>query len=377
MNQPHNSNPGGPLTSSPLPHDPLHERPNRGFHPVLEEDQPHIFVDGCMQIWPDADFPHAHRHGVDVMAVTALRTQTDLDGALSDIMGWHKVVREHPNLRIAETVDDILEAKARGQACLLLASQDGEFIHDKVERLEAFHRLGLRMLIPAYNRDNLLCGGVLEHTDAGVSALGRSVVEECDRLGILLDLSHVSRRSSLEINELSANPTVFSHANPKKLVDNARNIDDEQIRAVASKGGVIGTVNWAPLVFRKGMTERPTVNDYLDHIDYLADLLGTTENIGIGTDFSLGSYPRHSHDQHGPHYKTVMTEMNKYVTSYWRAPERFVDGFAWYPEITHVYRLLGERGYSEEDIRGIAGGNFMRVFRQVWPGAAAVVRSQE
>lgn len=360
-----------PLTRSPLPHDPLHERPNRGFHPLLEGEQPYVFVDGCMQIWPDADFPYAHRHGVDVMAVTALRTHIGVDKALTDIMGWHAVVREHPNLRIAYDVDDITEAKAAGEACLLLASQDGEFLGDAVERVEAFQKLGLRMLIPAYNRDNLLCGGVLEHTDAGLSALGRDVVAECDRVGVVLDLSHVSKRSSLEINEASAFPTVFSHANPKGLVDNPRNVDDEQIRAVAAKGGVIGTVNWGPLVFKPGMTARPTVHDYLDHIDYLADLLGTTENIGIGTDFSLGSYPRHTHDQHGPHYKTVMTEMNKVVTTYWRAPERFVEGFAWYPEILDVYRLLRERGYSESDIEGIAGGNFLRVFARVWPGTDA------
>ena len=354
------------LRESPLPHDPLHDRPNRGFHPVLEREQPYVFVDGCVQIWADADLPNAHRHGCDVYAVTALRPHEGVDPSLSAIMDWHRVVRQNPNLRLALTVQDIREAKGAGQACLLLAAQDGEFIGDQVQRVEAFHLLGLRMLIPAYNRDNLLCGGVLEHTDAGLSALGKHVVEECNRVGMVLDASHVSRRASLEMIELSSDPIVFSHANPKSLVDNPRNIDDEQIRAVAARGGVIGTVNWGPLIFKAGMTARPTVHDYLDHIDYLADLLGTTENIGIGTDFSLGSYPRHSHDQHGPHYKTVMTEMNKYVTTYWRAPERFAEGFSNYPQIVDVIDLLKERGYEESAVEGILGGNFMRVFEQVW-----------
>lgn len=371
MSDSNSSSDGAALTASPLPHDPLHERPNRGFHPLISADQPYVFVDGCMQIWPDADLANAHRHGCDVYAVTALGVEIDAARALSDLMVWHGVVRRHSNLRIAYTVDDIHQAKAAGQSCLLLASQDGEFIGASPERVEAFHKLGLRMLIPAYNRDNLLCGGVLEYTDAGVTAVGRVVVQECDRVGVVLDLSHVSRRSSLEILELSSRPNVFSHANPKALVDNPRNVDDEQIRAVAAKGGVIGTVNWGPLVFKEGMTARPTVNDYLDHIDYLADLLGTTENIGIGTDFSLGSYPRHSYDQSGMHYRTVMSAMNQYVTSYWRAPERFVDGFTWYPEILDVYDLLRGRGYSEADIEGIAGGNFLRVFAQVWPGSEA------
>lgn len=357
-----------PLTESPLPRDPLHDRPNRGFHPLLEVEQPHLFVDGCVQIWPDADLPHAHLHGCDVYAVTALDPHTGLDASLGAIMNWHRVVREHPNLRLALTVRDVREAKEQGQACLLLAAQDGEFIGGDVRRVEAFARLGLRMLIPAYNRDNLLCGGVLEYTDAGLSALGRAAVAECDRAGVVLDLSHVSRRSSLEIIDASAHPTVFSHANPRAVVDNPRNVDDEQIRAVAARGGVVGTVNWGPLVFREGMTKRPTVHDYLDHVDYLAQLLGTTENIGIGTDFSLGSYPPHEHDRHGEHYRRVMTKMNEYVTGYWRSPERFVEGFDHYPQIVDVSRLLRERGYAESDVAGILGGNFLRVFEAVWPG---------
>jgi len=345
---------------------PVDNRPNRGFHPLLEQEQPFVFIDGCMQIWPDADFAKAHQHGCTCYAVTALRPHTGLEQALPDLMGWHKVVREYPNLRLALTARDIREAKEAKQACLLLASQDGEFIGGHPEYVEAFYRLGLRMLIPAYNRDNLLCGGVLEYTNAGLSALGHSVIAECNRVGMVIDCSHVSKRSSLEIIEVSSDPVVFSHANPKSLVDNPRNIDDEQIRAVAARGGIIGTVNWGPLIFKQGMTKRPTVHDYLEHIDYLAQMLGSTENIGIGTDFSLGSYPPHKHDQHGPKYMKVMTEMNKYVTTYWRAPERFAEGFSWYPEIVDVIDLLRDRGYSDTDVEGILGGNFLRVFETVW-----------
>jgi membrane dipeptidase len=345
---------------------PPDDRPNRGFHPLLENDPPHTFVDGCMQIWPDADLANAHRHGCSCYAVTALPVHTGVEEALREIMHWHRVVREYPNLQLALTVSDVHEARAAGRASLLLAAQDGEFLGAEPERVEAFQLLGLRMLIPAYNRDNLLCGGALEYADNGLSALGRVVVAECDRTGVVLDASHVSRRSSLEMIAASSNPVVFSHSNPRALVDNPRNIDDEQIRAVAERGGVIGAVNWGPLIFRAGMTERPSVHDYLDHIDYLAQLLGGTGNIGIGTDFSLGSYPPHAHDPHADRYRTVMTEMNRFVTTYWRAPERFAAGFSQYPEIISVYGLLQERGYSEADIAGIAGGNFLRVFRQVW-----------
>lgn len=354
------------LTKSPLPADPLHDLPNRGFHPLLDEPLQEVFVDGCVQIWDDADLENAHRHGCDVFAVTALMPHRDVATSLDQIMKWHRIVDRHANLRLALTVDAILEAKSQGKATLLLAAQDGEFLGASPERVQAFHALGLRMLIPAYNRDNLLCGGALEHTDAGLSGLGRAVVAECDRVGIVLDLSHVSARSSLEISEASANPVVFSHANPKGVVDNPRNIDDEQVRAVAASGGVIGTVNWGPLIFKEGATSRPSVDDFLDAIDYVADLLGTTENIGIGTDFSLGSYPPHDHDRQGQYYKPVAAAMNQHVTTYWRSPERYAEGFSTYPEIVSVMGLLRQRGYSQEDIAGIVGGNFLRVFKRVW-----------
>ncbi len=348
---------------------PRDERPNRGFHPLLEDDHPYIFIDGCMQIWPDADFANAHRHGCTSYGVTATRPYATASEALEQLMYWHLIARKFPNLIVVKNTDDIRRAKAEGKASLLLASQDGEFIGGKLHRVEAFYRLGLRMIILAYNRDNLNCGGVLDRTDTGLTAFGQRVVEECNRVGLLLDCSHVSRRASLEIMDHSEDPVVFSHANPKALVDNPRNIDDEQIKACAATDGVIGTVNWGPLIFKKGMTKRPTVDDYLDHIDYLADLLGNVDHIGIGTDFSLGSYPPHSSklDTWGtPAYKPVMNEYDKYVTTYQRAPERFAEGFSTYPEIVSVTERLSARGYSQDDIGKILGENFLRVFDRVW-----------
>lgn len=345
---------------------PADNRPNRGFHDLLEQETPHLFIDGCMQIWPDARLEQAHLHGCSCYAVTALPVHGGAEEALQAIMGWHETVRQHDNLRLALTAGDILAARTSGQASLLLAAQDGEFLGAEPARVEAFQRLGLRMLIPAYNRDNLLCGGALDRTGAGLSVLGQAVIEECDRHGVVLDATHVSRQASLDMISSSANPVVFSHANPRALVDNPRNIDDEQIKAVAARGGVIGIVNWGPLLFRAGASERPTVHDFLDHIDYVAQLLGSTTAIGIGTDFSLGSYPPHEHDRLSSRYLPVAREMDRHVTVYQRAPERFAAGFSQYPEILDVYGLLQERGYSEADIAGIAGGNFLRVFGQVW-----------
>jgi membrane dipeptidase len=341
---------------------------NRGFHPILEQDHDYIFVDTCMQAWPDADYENAHRHGCTVYGVTAWLPNVSLDAALEGIMGWHLIARKYPSLVIARSVQDIRDAKSDGRSALLLAAQDGDFIANKLYRIEAFYQLGLRMMLPAYNSTNLICDGCLDRTDNGLTRFGELVVKECNRVGLLLDCTHIGHQASLDILSLSEKPVVFSHANPKSLFNNPRNITDEQIKACAATGGVIGIVPWGPLVFKTGSSSRPTLAEFLDAIDHLAQLLGGTDNIGIGTDFSLGSYPPHAHDPWGQPISiaSVMEDYNQHMPANSHSRERFVDGFSSYPEINNVINGLLKRGYNNEDTGKILGENFLRVFEQVW-----------
>jgi membrane dipeptidase len=343
---------------------------NRGFHPILEHDHPYIFIDTCVQIWPDADLENAHRHGVTVYSVTSWRPHAGLEQVLEEHMYWHLVARQHPNIIIIETVDDIRRAKREGRAGLLLAAQDGDFIGKKLHRIEMLYRLGLRMMLPAYNTTNFIADGALDRTQSGLTRFGELVVDECNRVGLLLDCTHVGKRSTLEMIDRSARPCVFSHSNARGVVDNPRNIDDEQIRACAARGGVIGLAPWGPLIYKPGSGARPTVDDFIEHVDYIAQLLGTTENIGLGTDFSLGTYGRHDPDPWGEPAATafgaVAVEFNKVVPPITTLPARFADGFSHYPQVIGFIDKLQGRGYRESDIQGILGENFMRVFAQVW-----------
>ncbi len=344
--------------------DPLNEK---GLHPVLAEDPPYVFIDSCMQIWPDADFANAHLHGVTAYAVTAWNPHLPVDRALEGLMFWHSIARAHPHISVATGTDDILRAKKKRETTLLLASQCGDFIGTELHRIEAFTRLGLRMLVPAYSATNRICGGCLERTDGGLTAFGRRVVAECNRVGLLLDCSHVGRRSSLEIIDQSHVPVVFSHASAKALADNPRNIDDSQIAACAAKGGVIGLCPWGPLILRKNRTSRPTLDDFIEHVDHTAQLLGSTENIGIGTDMSLGTYPDHEHDPWGaPEYKDVTSAYDIQISDNIRSPLRMVDGFSNYAEVLNFADRLKRRGFEEEDVRKILGENYLRVFNAVW-----------
>jgi membrane dipeptidase len=340
---------------------------DKGIHPILEKDHPYIFIDSCMQIWPDAQFEKAHRHGVTAYAVTAWDPHLPLDRALEGLMFWHLISRKYPNLIVATRAEDIERAKKNKQAALILASQCGDFIDDKLHRIEAFYRLGLRLLILAYSASNRLCDGCLDRTDGGLTAFGQKVVDECNRLGLLLDCSHLGRRASLEIIERSAQPVIFSHSGAKALAENPRNIDDEQIKACAAKGGVIGLSPWGPMVLKKGSTRRPTLEDFMEQIDYVAQLLGSTDNIGIGTDMSLGTYPIERPDPWGEAvYRDVTGAYDKNISSNIRSPLRMVDGFSNYPEVMNLIAGLKKRGHGEADVRKILGGNYLRVFKQVW-----------
>ena len=346
------------------PFDPLNEK---GIHPVLEKDHPYIFVDSCMQAWPDSQFEKAHRHGVTTYAVTAWDPHMPVDQALESLMYWHLIARKQPGITITYKIEDIKNAKKNRQASLLLATQCGGFIGYKLHRLEAFYRLGLRMLIPAYSLSNHICGGCLDQTDQGLTSFGNLVVDECNRIGLLLDCSHLGLRSSLEIIERSIQPVVFSHSCTKALADNPRNINDQQIKACAAKGGIIGLSPWGPMTLKNGQKTRPTIDDFIDHIDYVAQLLGSTDNIGVGTDMSLGTYPDHAYDLWGsPKYKDVTSTYDKHITGNIRSPMRMVDGFSNYSEVLNFITKLKKRSYSETDVRKILGENYLRVFKQVW-----------
>ncbi len=358
--------------SKPTAHDGLagsrQECPSgKAVHSILEEDHPYIYIDSCMQMWPDADFQYAHGHGVTTYAVTAWDPHAEADVALRGLMYWHGIAREYHNLMVVETVEDIRRAKRERRGGLLLAAQCGDWVGYDLSRVEAFQKAGLRMMLLAYNATNQLCDGCLDRTDGGLSLLGQRVVEECNRVGIVLDCTHIGRRATFEIMELSEHPTVYSHSNASSLVPSPRNIDDQQIRACAAGGGVISLVSWGPLVIRPRATDRPTLDDFIDHIDHVAQLVGSTDNIAISTDMSIGTYPEHEHDPFGaPAYADFTAQYNRNVTADIRSPERNVAGYSDYAEIVNVAERLQARGYSDRDVHKIFGENLLRVFEEVW-----------
>ena len=343
-------------------------RPNKGFQPFIEpSEQPYLFVDACMQAWPDADYANAHRHGVSAIAITAWRPHATLDVALEEGMFWHLVARKNPNTLIAYTAEDIRRAKRENRVAMIIAAQGGDFIERKLHRIEAFYRLGLRIMLPSYNFANSICGGCLDRDEIGLTRFGELVVEECNRLGLLLDGSHVSKRATMEMMERSTQPVIFSHSNARALVDTPRNADDEQIKACAATGGVIGLANFGPFTKPAEKAEWPSLDDFMPHVDRVAQLTGSIDHVGIGTDMSLGTYPDHTHDPWGePVTANPGGNYAEVVTGNVRSPQRALRDFNCYPQVLNFVDRLLAAGYSDADVHKILGGNFLRVFDQTW-----------
>jgi len=255
------------------------------------------------------------------------------------------------------TADDLLRAKREGRLGIIFGCQGlASKIEDDPNLLRILHRLGLRIAQLTYNERSSLGCGCLETSDTGLTQLGRVCVREMNHLGLLIDLAHAGQRTGLDVLDLSADPVIVSHANVHALCDNPRNLTDKQIRALAARDGVVGITAYSPFCETKPGV-RPTIQDVVDHIAYVANLVGV-DHVGIGSDFFEGE----SEVRFERFFRVRYPEVIAQYTLETVYAEGF-DGVACFPRLTEA---LVRRGFTDDDIRKILGENFLRVFRQVW-----------
>ena len=269
------------------------------------------------------------------------------------IGAYRRWIRENSDRFILVTgIGDVEAAKRDGKLAVSMDIEGVEALNGCVDLVEVYHRLGVRQISFAYNLDNKGGGGC--HGDnVGLTAFGREVVEAMNDVGMLVDGSHCGARMAIDMAQASSKPMVISHANSRVLHDHPRNLWDEQIKACANTGGVIGVTG-----IRLFLTEQGDNASDLDllvrHIDYISELVGP-EHVGIGTDFCEVTHALESRWDGARDYWPE--------EHYPRAADiGFVD-IEVFPELTGA---LLERGYSDEEVRGILGENFKRVAAANW-----------
>lgn len=253
---------------------------------------------------------------------------------------------------------DIRRAKAENKLGIIFGFQSANMLMGDIALMPIFHRLGLRVLQLTYSERNQLGDGCFEPNDQGLTQFGLQVVRECNRLGALVDLSHVGKRTSLDAIEASEKPCAFTHAAAKAVTDNPRNATDEQIKAVAAKGGVIGCVPYAPFCALKPGVPPTIGNDLIRHIDYIVDLVGI-DHVGIGTDMFAGRTKIIWESQSARKYQKTAHNQFGY-------DQRHLVDFPNHAAFPYLTEALLRRGYSEADTQNILGGNFLRLFEAVW-----------
>ncbi len=239
------------------------------------------------------------------------------------------VAQNQQYLAIARTPADLKANKRQGRKSIMLGIENGVALDGQLQHLSHFAQRGIVYMTLCHNGDNDICDSARgSNTHNGVSAFGREVIREMNRLGILVDLSHANEKSFYDALELSQQPIVCSHSSCRALCDHPRNLTDEQMRALAAKGGVMQVTLYHGFLVKDG---EATIEHVLQHLQHAIEVMGI-DHVGIGTDF----------DGDGG-----------------------VLGMANSSEIIHLTRRLLALHYSEADIQKIWGGNFLRVMELV------------
>lgn len=308
------------------------------------------------------------RSGLTAAGLTIPMPGDDMAAAIQRVSEFYSIILSDPQFCIADTPQSIRDAKARGQLAHLMLAQDSLFIGNNPKNLLIWKQLGLRIMQLTYNEQNLAGTGCLERHDGGLTQYGRVLIREMERAGITLDLTHVGERSFMDACKAARAPVIASHSNPRSVVNNPRNISDDQLKAIRDTGGIVGVTTWAPLVWN-GKPGMPVLDDYIRCLEYAINLIGI-EHVSTSTDSmgTMGAYPRHDPDPDALPYGSVTDEFDRVACppdNNNRQPADF-NGIEDYPKLTAA---LVSRGYADGDIQKILGENAMRVFETTWkPG---------
>ena len=321
---------------------------------------------GSMNVsWPPrGPLSQKQRDAIASSGITAINVtvSADFEGSVRNIALWQGEADLYPTLlSIVRRHADIERAKRDKTLGLILGFQNTDMIDRDIARVDMFYRLGIRIIQLTYNDRNLVGDGCLESGNAGLSAFGRQVVERMNTLGIAVDLSHCGTQTTADGIAASTRPPLITHSGCREVYRHPRSKEDRELKAMADKGGVVG-IYFMPFIGPG--PGAPTTEMLMRQIDHAIKVCGV-DHVGIGSDLSTAPIEE--------------------TPEYLREAKSFVDGRAkrgisapdesrqlFIPELNHSRRIEGvvrglrQRNYATGVIEKIIGGNFHRVFKEIW-----------
>jgi membrane dipeptidase len=279
-------------------------------------------------------------------------------GALRNIARWLQLAAQHSDIVIlAQSTADILDAKRSGKVAVFLGFQNTSPFADDYTLVGAFHRLGVRIVQLTYNIQNLVGGACYDPEDSGLSRFGRRIIREMNRVGVLIDLSHVGNRTCLDVIEVSSAPVAITHANPTWFHESPRNKPNDVIKAVAARSGVIGCCLYPHL-----LGETTTRGQFCRMVLELVEQIGL-EHVAIGSDSARNWSDDYLAWLRNGRWQPPSASP---VAPRWPKWPNWFGGPADFP---HLAEGLVEAGLSDESVQAVLGGNWTRLFASVFKGS--------
>ena len=277
------------------------------------------------------NIPKMRQGGIDAafFAVDVTRAWKNHLAYALDAFGWfnEEVTTNADDICIVRKASDIREAKAAGKLAAVLVIENSEAVERSLNILRSLYLLGVRSIGLTHNPNTWAStGNDEEDMGGGLTRFGMALVKEMNRLGMLVDVSHISERGFWDVLEISEHPVIASHSNCKTLCRHSRNLSNEQLKALAANGGVVGITFVPGFITVDGWKKMPPLAQLLNHIAYAIDIAGI-DHVGIGSDFDGGG--------------DLLKDTSEFI--------KIAEG-------------LSERGYSDDDIRKVLGENHLRVF---------------
>lgn len=311
---------------------------------------------------PQAELDALRGSGIDVIKYSLGGINDDFQRTVAAIAQVQKLIEAHPAyFTQVRTAADFARAKSESRLGIIFSFESAEMLQGKLESLELFRNLGVRVMQLSYNRKSPFAAGVMEPEGGGLTPLGREAVAEMNRLGVAIDLSHANAATTTDVLTLAGKPPVMTHAGCAAIHPHPRNKSDEQLRSLADRGGVIGIFD---LPYLTASPRQPTVDDYLAHLEHALRIAGE-DHVGIGSD--VGVLPR---DLSEKGMAELQKELEQRRASGLGAPEEdrppYVVGLNTPRRIEVITDQLLRRGYPPAVVEKVIGANFARVFADIW-----------
>ena len=280
----------------------------------------------------------------------------DFNQTIKNLTKWNDHFEQNSDIIcLVKKHEDIIKAHTEEKVGIILGWQNTSAIENDIKKLQIFYDLGIRIAQLTYNTQNLVGSGCWETHDGGLSDFGKDVVFEMNRLGMIIDLSHVGPKTSSDTIKVSISPVTYTHCCPT-LKKHPRNKTDKQLKEIANKGGMIGFASYTPFL-PKG--SESNIDDCINAMDYLINIVGE-DQVGIGTDWVQ------DHDISFFQYLQKDKGTGRYVTPPYKSVPQMPYGISKLSQFQNFVPAMERAGWSTKKIEKIIGINWYLFFKEIW-----------